>query len=117
MDYEFVRGDTFPFPDRFRFKDPNGNILNVTTGDKIYMTIRKDAKSKTKILQKTLGNGIFKDSDGYYNVILNSTDTANLPYGTYGFDISLKTSGGLVFTPIIGSITLTEEYTYKEDEV
>jgi len=117
MDYEFPRGDTFLFPDKFRFVDSNGEPLNTNAGDKVYVTFRKDSKSKKKILQKTIGNGITKDSNGYFSVLLSSNDTANLKYGTYGFDISYKTADGKVFTPIIGSITLTDEFTYKEDEV
>lgn len=117
MDYEFPRGDTYMFPDSFRFTDSNGEVLILKPTDKIYMTVRKTPNDKTKIFQKTLGNGITVDSEGYYSVLIDANDTYKLPYGTYGFDISIKTNDGIVSTPVIGSITLTEEYTFKEDEV
>ena len=117
MDYEFTRGDTFPFPDAFKFVDDKGEVLTLKDTDKVYMTARTNANSKEKLFQKTLGNGITIGEDGYCYIVLEPDDTAKLPYGTYGFDISLKTASGLVTTPIKGSITLTEEYTHKEDEI
>ncbi len=114
MDFEFTRGDTKVF--KFKLKDKNGEELKLASTDKIYLTAKKNAKSTEKAFQKTLGNGIELKDDGYYYVTINSNDTANLNYGTYGYDIEIKTATGIVKTLLIGSITLTEEYTFKGDE-
>lgn len=115
MDFEFSRGDTKKF--KFRLKDAVGKNLKLGSNDKLYVTFKKNSNSKEIVIQKKLGNGIeLNEEDGYYHVTLNSEDTANLDYGTYGYDIELKTSDGLVKTLIIGSITLTEEYTHIGDE-
>ncbi len=114
MDFEFTRGDTKVF--KFRLLDKSGEILELGNGDKLFLTVKKSSKSTTVAFQKTLNNGIeLKDGD-YYYVTINSDDTAKLNYGTYGYDIEIKTATGIVKTLLIGSITLTEEYTFKEDE-
>ena len=114
MDLEFPRGDTKTF--KFKIKDNNGVELELSNTDKLFFTAKKSHTSTDIAFQKTLGNGIELGTDGYYHVTINSDDTAELNYGTYGYDIELKTEAGIVKTLIIGSITLTEEYTFKGDE-
>ena len=114
MDLEFPRGDTKKF--KFKLKDKNGEDISLTTGDMLYFTTKQNPNTDTKVIQKKLGNGITLGTDGYYHITLSSDDTATLDYGTYGYDIELKTSTGIVQTLTIGEITLTEEYTWKGDE-
>lgn len=114
MDFEFTRGDTKVF--KFKLQDKNGEELKLESTDRIYLTAKKSATSTEVVFQKTLGNGIELKDDGYYHVTINSDDTANLSYGTYGYDIEIKTATGIVKTLLIGSITLTEEFTFKGDE-
>lgn len=114
MDFEFTRGDTKVF--KFKLLDKNGEVLELSNGDKLFLTVKKSSKSTTVAFQKTLNNGIELKDDGYYYVTINSDDTSKLSYGTYGYDIEIKTASGVVKTLLIGSITLTEEYTFKEDE-
>lgn len=115
MDFEFSRGDTKVF--KFRLQDRNGEDLILSSGDKLYLTAKRSSSSKKVTFQKTLGNGIELKDDGYYYVTISSKDTASLNYGTYGYDIELKTASGIVKTLVIGSITITEEYTFEGDEV
>lgn len=115
MDFEFTRGDTKPLL-KFKLKDKNGEDLELSSTDKLYFTVKKDANSNTVIIQKTIDNGITISDDGYIHVRLESDDTAELPYGQYGYDIELKTAEGIVKTLLIGTITLTEEFTFKGDE-
>lgn len=115
MDFEFSRGDTKIF--KFRLQDKNGKDINLSGGDKLYLTAKRSSSSKKVSFQKVLGSGIELKDDGYYYVTIDSKDTANLNYGTYGYDIELKAASGIVKTLIIGTITLTEEYTFKGDEV
>lgn len=115
MNFEFSRGDTKIF--KFKLQDMNGKNIVLSDTDKLYLTAKTSASSKKVSFQKTLDNGISLKDDGYYYVTIDSKDTANLNYGTYGYDIELKTASGIVKTLVIGSITLTEEYTFEGDEV
>lgn len=115
MDFEMVRGDTVVL--KFRLNDMNGNVLSLADGDMLYMTVKKTPNDKKTAFQKRLGKGIVLGDDGYYCVSINSNDTSKLAYGDYGYDIELKASNGVVKTLTIGGITLTEEYTFREDEV
>ena len=115
MDFEFTRGDTKVF--KFKLQDSKGQNLKLESTDKLYMTVKKSANSTEIAFQKTLGNGIELKDDGYYYIRIDSKDTADLNYGTYGYDLEIKTASGIVKTILIGSITLTEEYTFKGDEV
>ena len=114
MDFEFPRGDTFLF--KFKLKDKNGEEIILGNTDRLYFTVKKNSKSTERAFQKTLANGIVYGEDGYYHITITSDDTATLNYGDYGYDIELKTGSGVVKTLIIGTITLTDEFTFKEDE-
>lgn len=114
MDLEFPRGDTQVC--KFKIKDKNGEELSLSNTDKLFFTCKKNSKSDEIVFQKTLDNGIEQRSDGYYYITINSDDTAELNYGEYGYDIELKTEAGIVKTLTIGSIALTDEFTFKGDE-
>ena len=112
MDFEFPRGDTKRF--KFQLKDSEGNILVLSNTDQLYFTVKDNPRSTTPLIQKKIGSGIVYN-DGYYYVTISPLDTDALDYRTYGYDIELK-SDGLVKTLLIGSITLTEEYTFATNE-
>lgn len=112
MDIEFIRGDTQFI--RFQLKDGNGNLLELSDTDNLYFTLKTDANSKKVLLQKKFPNDI-SYADGYYSFTINSEDTAKLDYREYQYDIELKI-GDYVKTLGQGTITLTEEITFKEDE-
>lgn len=112
MDFEFPRGDTKRF--KFQLKDSEGNVLILSDSDQLYFTVKDNSRSNTVLIQKKIGSGIVY-SDGYYYVTINPSDTNNLDYRSYGYDIELK-SDGIVKTLIIGEITLTEEYTFATNE-
>lgn len=115
MDFEFPRGDTKVF--KFKLQDKNGEELSLSATDRLFLTAKKNHKSTEVIFQKTIGNGIELKDDGYYYVTIYPDDTNSLNYGSFGYDIEIKTATGIVKTLCIGSITLTEEYTFKGDEV
>lgn len=96
---EFPRGDTQIL--KFKIVDNEGNECKASDTDKLYFTVKKSSVSKKIAFQKTLKNGIEYKDDGYYYVTINSEDTANLSYATYGFDIQIKTDSGVVKTLLI----------------
>lgn len=112
MDIEFVRGDTQFF--RFQVKDGEENPIELKTGDNLYFTVKQNANSEEVLIQKKYPENITY-SEGYFNFVLNSEDTSDLAYGTYNYDIELK-SGDYVKTLGQGTITLTEEITFRSDE-
>lgn len=112
MDIEFTRADTQFI--KFDLKDAEGNPLELTDNDVLYFTIKQSPNSNKILLQKKYPDDI-KYQDGYYYFVINSAETADLAYGTYQYDIELK-SGDYVKTLSLGSITLTEEITFRRDE-
>jgi len=113
MDLEFTRGDTKNF--QFKLEDINGQAIVLGNGDALYLTVKKNYNTTTALFQKTIGNGIVY-IDGFYKVTINSTDTNNLSYGGYVFDIQVI-SNEIVKTILLGTITLTPEVTFTSNEV
>lgn len=113
MDFEFTRGDTFQF--KFRIKDKNGEVLPLNQNAEIYFTVKKNRNSKNVLIQKRLNEGI-EFRDGFYYVRIDADDTNSLSYGTYNYDIEFK-QGNIVKTITLGQITLTDEITFKGDEI
>lgn len=112
MDIEFTRGDTQIL--KFKLKNSLGQAVELTNSDNLYFTVKKNARSTTKLIQKKYPTDITY-SDGYFSFYISSSDTGNLDYGTYEYDIELK-SGDYVKTLGSGTITLTEEITFGGDE-
>lgn len=116
MDLELIRGDS-DILFKFNLTDKDEKELTLEPTDKLYLTVKKNPNSNDVTFQKRIGNGIELKDDGYYYVMVEPSDTNKLPYGQYGYDLELKTGTGLVKTLLLGSITLTEEYTFEGDEV
>lgn len=112
MDIEFTRGDTQFL--KFQLKDLEGTLIELADEDKLYFTVKQNQYSKKILIQKKYPDSI-EYADGYFYFTLNSSDTADLGYGTYQYDIELK-SGDFVKTLGLGTITLTEEITHRRDE-
>lgn len=113
MDIEFRRGDTqfFDFP----VNDGNGNPAILGETEKIYFTVKQNGNSNERLIQKKYPGDI-SVSNGVGSFVIESEDTADIPYGTYEYDIEFK-SGKYVKTLGDGTITLTEEITHRSDEV
>jgi hypothetical protein len=112
MDIEFTRGDTQVF--KFQIKDGKENPIALTSEDKLYFTVKQNSNSEEILLQKIYPENI-EYLDGYFTFIITSEDTSNLMYGTYNYDIEFK-SGDYVKTLGQGTITLTDEITFRSDE-
>lgn len=112
MDLEFTRGDTQFL--KFRLKGLDGNLIELMDEDKLYFTVKQNENSSKVLIQKKYPDDI-KYSDGYFSFVLSSADTSDLAYGTYQYDVELK-SGDFVKTLGLGTITLTEEITHRRDE-
>lgn len=82
-----------------------GEPYVISDTDTVTMTIKKNYKDTEHFVQKILhGSSMFK---------LEHSDTENLPFGKYIFDIQLETSDGDVYTVIEPTtFELTKEVTY-----
>lgn len=114
MDLKFVRGDSQNLV--LDLVDKQGNKIILGDDEMLYMTVKKNSRDKDYKFQKKLGNGIEKREDGRYVISIFPEDTNSLDYGSYGYDIELK-SGNVVKTLGIYTLTLTEEYTHSGNEV
>lgn len=113
FDIEFPRGDTCPL--KFSLVDSKGNAVTLKEGDELYFTLKKNYNTKEFITQKKYTRNEITQKDGECSLTIESSDTNKLNYGTYVFDISLK-SGTYRKTLCIGQITLTNESTFVDNE-
>lgn len=108
-DINFVRGNTYVL-------DISINNLSVNI-DKMYFTLKENAKNKEFIIQKTLGHGIENIENNLYRLTIDADDTEELFYdNAYGYDIKII-MGDIKKTIITGTLTLSKNYTRKENEV
>ncbi len=112
-DFEFPRGDTCPIT--FELIDSNKQIIQLSNSGEIYFTMKKNYNTTNYILQKRYSLGEITHTDNKYSLMLHSGDTAKLNYGSYVYDICVK-SGDLTITVCKGQITLTNEATFISNE-
>lgn len=107
---DMPRGDYRPY----RFKIPN---LKIDSLDEIYMTFKKNSKTKDFFFQKRLSRGeITKDEEGFYHFAIMPEDTDNLGYGEYFFDIEVYNEDPLIKQTTTGVLKLTDEATFSSNE-
>lgn len=113
MDLSFTRGDTQFI--RFQLKSIDGNPIDLADMAVLYFTVKQNSNSKKRLFQKKYPNEI-QYSGGYYYFVIESEDTSSMPYGTYVYDIEMK-SGKYVKTLGSGTLTLMDETTFRSDEL
>lgn len=108
---EFTRGDTYKI--KFQRRDLNNEVIT-TKAQKMWLTVKKNWKTSTNLIQKTLAAGTisFSADDYYYHVVFNPSDTKSLKYKTYVFDIQVENNGE-VTTIYKGNIKLLNEATFE----
>lgn len=91
--------------------DINGLPLSLVDGDIIFFTVKDNANTTTKILQKK----VTSFTDGKAIVEITPSDTKLLKYKEYLYDVQLTRANGTVSTIITPSkFTITEEVTYEQ---
>ena len=113
IDFEFPRGDTCPLV--FDLYDEDGTEIVVGSTDEIYFTLKRSYSSSDVIVQKKFSTGGISKTDEGYKMTIMPNDTNTLGYGSYVYDICVK-SGDLTRTVCLGTITLTNEATFKSNE-
>ena len=112
FDFEFPRGDTTPVS--FELTDSSGNELDFSSAE-VYFTMKKSYATQNYVLQKKKSTGDITFEGNKGTLVLEHNDTAELKYGNYVYDIQIK-SGSYVKTLALGTITLTNESTWKANE-
>lgn len=90
--FEIIRGDSAEFDIYLPILDEEGQIIDEYTlqeGDVLLFTVKKNTKTKDIIMQKS----------GQHIEIVPS-DTHNLSYGNYAYDVQLTYNNGFVDTVI-----------------
>ena len=111
---KFRRGDTFFI--KFRRRDFNNETITHIS-EKMWFTVKENAYTKEKLIQKTLADGnIIFDDNHYYHVIIEHDDTKDLDYGTYYCDIQVENEG-VITTIYKDTFELDEEVTFEGNDV
>ena len=84
-----TRGDTASFT--LTIKQEDGTAYDYSN-DQVLFTVKANVYTKDKIMQKNVVYG--------EDVVINPSDTANLPYGEYWYDVQLTGGAGTVQTVI-----------------
>lgn len=95
---EMIRGDTEGIIVSVKTKD--GEDKPLTEGDIIYFTVKKSIHTDEILLQKTITT--FDDGKAHINI--SPSDTKDLAYGLYVYDIQMNSSAGAVKTIVPPSV-------------
>lgn len=97
-----IRGDSGAFA--ISVTETDGNAVALTDGDVLTFTLRRTPRSPTIVLQKTITDG---------TLTINPSDTQDMPFGSYVYDVELKRADGYTDTIIPPhEFLLLEEVTY-----
>lgn len=97
-----IRGDSGIF--KIDVIDVAGNAVALDDNDVLTFTLRRATRSPTIVLQKTIADG---------TLTINPSDTQDMPFGSYVYDVELKRADGYTDTIIPPhEFLLLEEVTY-----
>ena len=97
-----IRGDSGIF--KIDVIDVAGNAVALDDNDVLTFTLRRATRSPTIVLQKTITDG---------TLTINPSDTQDMPFGSYVYDVELKRADGYTDTIIPPhEFLLLEEVTY-----
>lgn len=80
---QLVRGDTLRA--KLTLQDKAGNLYIPTADDEIIFTVKRNAMTNQILIQKTVTDG---------EVVLNPSDTENLEFGAYVYDVQVVLANG-----------------------
>ena len=117
MNISVIRGDTNKFI--FYRKDKNGNVIK-SQPNAVYFSVKTNGFEKNVIFQKKLSDMTFDSETGKYTFYILPTDTNNLEYGVYEYDIEIKDIiDEVAYTKTIamGVFEIKKEITFASNEV
>ena len=90
---QLVRGDTFRA--KLTLKDKAGNIYIPSADDEVLFTVKRNALTNQILVQKRVENS---------EVVLEPSDTENLDFGSYVYDVQVVLANGNKDTVIQANI-------------
>ncbi len=105
----FIRGDSYLFKVWIGHKNDHTPIQYVDV-DTIFITFKENTSKNSRILFQKQLSDITIDEDGYCHISFNPSDTEELPYGKYYFDIEITLTNGYRKTATY-QISITDETT------
>lgn len=113
MEIRLIRGDTLDL--RFCRKNAQGIIKDKP--EQMYFNVKKNSKKTDYVIQKKLGDGItYNEENNYYYFTIESSDTKDLKYGNYIFNIKVITNNK-VKTICAGEFIISDEIAFMEGVV
>lgn len=103
--WEMIRGDTLAF-----VVEIEGLTTNLSSAK---FTCKANATDSNYIFQKTIGNGITKQSTAKYRVRVAPEDTATVEPGTYAIDLQIGVNGDIA-TPILGTLKIKQDVSWED---
>lgn len=80
----------------FNLKNPDGTEYVLTEGEKVEFALKNNANNSEKLISKFLVN----TGQNYVTLVLEKSDTQNLLFGGYFYDIRLIGADGRINTPM-----------------
>ena len=106
-----IREDDF----RFRVTITKNGVPVDITGATFTFSVKWATTDAAPIFTRTLGSGItvVVAADGTLDILIASANTASLPSYTVilPYDLEMVEAGGLISTPLIGSLTVVPDIT------
>lgn len=109
-----IRGDTKKL--KFIRKDNNDETILIQP-DNIYFSVKDNTKTKIIKIQKTLEDMEFNQETGEYTFTILPSDTNELSYATYKYDLEVKDGENYIQTIALGDFVVEEEVTFADNEV
>lgn len=109
---KMTRGDSRAF--RFQRLDFEGEPITEVP-DTLYFTVKRNFNTKDYLFQKKLDDFTYDEENKVWKFIIEPTDTEDLPYGLYVYDIQVV-QNDFKTTIAKGDFRLTDEATFIGNE-
>ena len=103
---KITRGDDGAFGVTLEMDDAEHTPYTIASGDKLYFTVKTDTKTPKALIQKV--------NTGSVSFAISHSDTQNLKYGDYVYDIQLVTASENLTKTVVEPtpFIITEEVTW-----
>lgn len=81
----------------FNLKKPDNTDYILSEGEKVEFAVKINANNTNKLISKILSN----PGESYVTVVLEKTDTQNLTFGQYFYDIRVIGADNKINTPML----------------
>ena len=81
----------------FNLKNKDGSEYKLSSGQKVKFGVKFNTNNKQELISKTLRNA----GESFIVVVLEKTDTENLIFGRYFYDIRITDTDGKINTPMM----------------